>query len=1138
MPENNDIITFERGGLNSDDDLLFIPKEDARFRQNVVRSDDYNFRILTNVLGNTLKNNSGGFSYPSGNLRVIGFVENKEEQAAIFFIYSDAGEHSIVQYYSDTDTLKYILDGGSAGVGSILNFQEDKYIDAGIIGNEDDKYLVFTDNYNDTRILNIIRAINYTASSGSPAYSSISNELLTFYKKPYLGYVRVFGSSYDSGFNGDNISQKIFQFSIRLRYYDRTYSPLSPYSNFLYTIDEIPSGRLSDEIANNRIIIQLNFDNDTTLVESYQLLFRNIDIGSGVAGNWYIYDNYDYTSTGMKSIDFYNDKNIGIISTEETLRYYDYIPQLAEHVGIIDSNRVVLGGAKEGYPNVDYGNSSEWDVTLAATEVSISSIYEGIQYEHNDIIDNGGSNPTSIVFNYTEATSTDNFYSLYILESPSITSESTIIQSSFGVTHTSIYSELATWVNGLSYDLTAVAGATLTISINGGSANIYGIYLIVLSVAPIWNTLKTGATYKYGLLYHFNGRLGFVQTSDDLIEDTPNYGDITSTYTNYYLRADLTIDHIAPTGATHYQVVSFGSNIDYFEQYAVRYNPSDKTDSTANYTLYYDDYNTIIKRDDMLNNFNDAYNGSVDYGMDIEAGDIIRFIGEFDSISGSGVTQYDVQLFNTNYEYIISSVSTTEIKCSYSALANISTTSGYVLIEIVRFKKQIDYIAQEFSEVYSIDSNGYHSANFQQQTGAQPAIVQVTEDFTDCWKSKQIFSKLGIGGGRYAWMEKPKVSLYYDSYPSNFGRFNTVNENAATRTLNKIRWGGKFLDDSGYNFMSVFDGVDEKILDDRNGMINKIQQIGDTLKVYQERMTNSFYLKTTSSTSADGSQTYVFSDNVMSDARQSVFEYGCTHFTSYTKTTRAAYYFDIINGVVIKDTPGGPVEISEQNMHTYFKNKSIDILNYGIDSILVLGGYDEDLDMYLLTFLDPSTPAASINETIGYYIPEERWIAFYSYLPEYYGKISGNTALTFKNGQLYLQNSNTTRNNFFGVQYESIIDVHANSYPNEIKVYESMNNVGSGRWAPSTDGDIEITLPELMQSRLVEGKFKLQEGVYTSEFLRDALVKDGIGGTTFEKSQLIGGRFLRGHEMRIRLRNDDTDEANLRIVTVKSNISQ
>lgn len=303
-------------------------------------------------------------------------------------------------------------------------------------------------------------------------------------------------------------------------------------------------------------------------------------------------------------------------------------------------------------------------------------------------------------------------------------------------------------------------------------------------------------------------------------------------------------------------------------------------------------------------------------------------------------------------------------------------------------------------------------------------------------------------------------------------------------------------------------------------------------------MTNSFYLKTTSSTSADGSQTYVFSDNVMSDARQSVFEYGCTHFTSYTKTTRAAYYFDIINGVVIKDTPGGPVEISEQNMHTYFKNKSIDILNYGIDSILVLGGYDEDLDMYLLTFLDPSTPAASINETIGYYIPEERWIAFYSYLPEYYGKISGNTALTFKNGQLYLQNSNTTRNNFFGVQYESIIDVHANSYPNEIKVYESMNNVGSGRWAPSTDGDIEITLPELMQSRLVEGKFKLQEGVYTSEFLRDALVKDGIGGTTFEKSQLIGGRFLRGHEMRIRLRNDDTDEANLRIVTVKSNISQ
>jgi hypothetical protein len=178
MTQNQDVIIFPGSGLNSDDDLLFLTKGDARYRLNVTISDDYNSNVLSNIKGNTIKNNSGTFTYPAGNLRVIGVKENKEDKASIFCIYSSSGEHSIVQYYSDTDTLEYILRGGNPvgppnGIGSLLNFQINYFVDMGIVGNQDDKFLVLTDNYNLPHIINIQMAINYTSGSGSPAYSSI-----------------------------------------------------------------------------------------------------------------------------------------------------------------------------------------------------------------------------------------------------------------------------------------------------------------------------------------------------------------------------------------------------------------------------------------------------------------------------------------------------------------------------------------------------------------------------------------------------------------------------------------------------------------------------------------------------------------------------------------------------------------------------------------------------------------------------------------------------------------------------------------------------------------------------------------------------------------------------------------------------
>lgn len=64
------------------------------------------------------------------------------------------------------------------------------------------------------------------------------------------------------------------------------------------------------------------------------------------------------------------------------------------------------------------------------------------------------------------------------------------------------------------------------------------------------------------------------------------------------------------------------------------------------------------------------------------------------------------------------------------------------------------------------------------------------------------------------------------------------------------------------------------------------------------------------------------------------------------------------------------------------------------------------------------------------------WVSFYSYIPE--KMIGMNQFLySFKNGNLYKHNSNETRNNFYGVQYNSKITSVINKTPLSNKVFKA-----------------------------------------------------------------------------------------------------
>ena len=380
MSEIKERIIPSGRGMDTDSDILAIGEGKSRYRLNVIEKDG-DLGALVNTQGNTQID----FTLPFGTKKVIGGVEDEENGTYIAFLFSDAImtlRHSIVEWDPSNDTARFILNGEDKtyGVGALLDFQEDKPIDAGIIGNGDDRYLVWTDGYNEPRMINITMAVNYTAGSGTPAYDDITEDVIRFYKKPHLEEFNVYYTGTYDGVN--NLRGKSWQFAIRKRYYDNTYSVLGPPSEIpIPQEEESPNGLFTSESKNTGILLEVYRSSDDDIVAEYQLCYRTVDIGSGANSNWYLADMEWLGNPTYFGNTFYNNQTGVVLDEDDAARFYDYVPDLADHLFVIDSNRVVFGGITEGYDNI---SSDDLDVTLSndfglATEDGIvSSLSEDV----------------------------------------------------------------------------------------------------------------------------------------------------------------------------------------------------------------------------------------------------------------------------------------------------------------------------------------------------------------------------------------------------------------------------------------------------------------------------------------------------------------------------------------------------------------------------------------------------------------------------------------------------------------------------------------------------------------------------------------------------------------------------------------
>lgn len=125
--------------------------------------------------------------------------------------------------------------------------------------------------------------------------------------------------------------------------------------------------------------------------------------------------------------------------------------------------------------------------------------------------------------------------------------------------------------------------------------------------------------------------------------------------------------------------------------------------------------------------------------------------------------------------------------------------------------------------------------------------------------------------------------------------------------------------------------------------------------------------------------------------------------------------------------------------------------------------------------------------TLSYSEDSKGWPSFYSYLPDYMIGMNGyfysfgpttNDDGSVSGANLYRHNVNETRNNYYGVQYDSTITGVLNIEPKTIKLFKTMSYESDDRWACTS------LITDLGSGSMLATYFEQKEGEWFT-FLRE-----------------------------------------------------
>jgi hypothetical protein len=347
-----------------------------------------------------------------------------------------------------------------------------------------------------------------------------------------------------------------------------------------------------------------------------------------------------------------------------------------------------------------------------------------------------------------------------------------------------------------------------------------------------------------------------------------------------------------------------------------------------------------------------------------------------------------------------------------------------------------------------------------------------------------------------------------------FDKFNTVEVAKGIRVITPETRYAQETRKSGIIFSGLFNsktGINElnqfnmslnptKELEPNYGGIQKLYTLDTNLLALTEDKVFRVLADKDALFNADDGVNVTATNLVLGQAMSYQGDFGIsTHPESFAFFNNNAYFTDAKRGVVLQLSPanGQIFPISSIGMSNFFRDR-LGALNAGAKLIGAHNGYKKQ---YLISIQGYNQNAASIgsetipNETseitLAYSQRAKGWTSRFSFIPEF-GITSNSKFYTFKNGKVYLHNSNTAaRNNFYGVQYNSEVQVIFNDNPTFVSDWLSINYEGSEGWEAieiigDQDSQFGITNVRILDS---------EEAGFLGWFLKEGKYRGAIVGT-------------------------------------------
>ena len=395
---------------------------------------------------------------------------------------------------------------------------------------------------------------------------------------------------------------------------------------------------------------------------------------------------------------------------------------------------------------------------------------------------------------------------------------------------------------------------------------------------------------------------------------------------------------------------------------------------------------------------------------------------------------------------------------------------------------------------------------------------------------------------RFYFIEDFNYSDYYVSDGHGRGRIGIEN-NKTRRTHYKtgVIHSAPYVMASFINGLSSFDTLgNAEYLDDTFGPINRLKQVGYTLKALQDRKEVSIYVQRSYATTGDGSGQLAYTSKTFGGVNPSETLYGCIHPGSVLLIENDMYYYDYNSGTVVRSSANGQYDLTgPKYKFNYWLTNQTGLIGK-VEEISILGEtyvskyeplafVDEQNTEYTLNFVKYFYPVGKPAQMMGnkiYYqydsniapvfdYLEDRWKTFVDY-DLYWAETLGINVFTFNQEDLYehniavLEDETPNELTFYGEQKTMSIDFVMNDQPILIKRPLSIG-LRSNKLFDLTEVSTKATSSyPAMKSKLFPNNFKLKEGYWWAAYLRDMtnIIAVKPSQNTEEKA-LINGRELR-----------------------------